>query len=174
MTINQREKTLFSREKINERVKELGKELSEVYKDKDLVVVSLLRGSFIFCADLVREINVPVEVDFITTASYGHEEVSTGNVEIVHDLRTEIKGKDVLIVDDIMDSGNTIKKVLDHLLEKEPESINICVMLDKPSRRKVELEPDYIGFSIPDVFIVGYGLNYGNYYRNIPYIFTFD
>lgn len=174
MEFNKREKVLFSREKIDERVVELGKEISESYKDKNLLVVSLLRGSFIFCADLVREIDIPVEVDFITTHSYGHDEVSSGNVEIVHDLRTSLKGKDVLIVDDIMDSGHTIKKVREHLLEKGPNSVNICVMLDKPSRRQVELNPNYIGYSIPDVFIVGYGLNYGDHYRNIPYIFTFD
>lgn len=174
MELNKREKVLFSREAISERVVELGNEISEIYKDKDLVVVSLLRGSFIFCADLVRELDIPVEVDFITTHSYGHGEVSTGNVDIVHDLRTDIKGKDVLIVDDIMDSGHTIKKVREHLLEKEPNSVNICVMLDKPSRRQVGIDPNYIGFSIPDLFIVGYGLNYGDHYRNIPYIFTFD
>lgn len=174
LAINERENILFSREEISKRVKELGNELSEVYRDKDLVVVSLLRGSFIFCADLVREIDVPVEVDFITTASYGHAEVSSGKVEIVHDLRTEIKGRDILIVDDIMDSGNTINKVKEHLEAKGAKSIKICVMLDKPSRRQVDLEPDYTGFSIPDLFIVGYGLNYGDYYRNIPYIFTFD
>lgn len=174
MEVNKREKVLFSRDEINARVKELGKELSETYKDKDLVVVSLLRGSFIFCADLVREMDIPVEVDFITTHSYGHGEVSTGNVEIVHDLRTDLKGKDVLIVDDIMDSGHTIKKVREHLAEKSPNSIDICVMLDKPSRRQVDLDPEYIGFSIPDLFIVGYGLNYGDHFRNIPYIFTFE
>lgn len=174
MESNKSQKVLFSREKINERVRELGKEISKIYKDKDLVVVSLLRGSFIFCSDLVREIDIPVEIDFITTHSYGHGEISTGNVEIVHDLRTDLKGKDVLIVDDIMDSGHTIKKVKEHLQEKDPNSINICVMLDKPSRRQVKLDPDYIGFSISDLFIVGYGLNYGDHYRNIPYIFTFD
>src|SRR5699024_1007994 len=149
-------------------------EISEKYRGRNLVMVSLLRGSFIFCADLIREMDIPVEVDFITTHSYGHGEISTGNVEIIHDLRTELKGKDVLIVDDIMDSGHTIKKVSEHLQYKEPNSVNICVMLDKPSRRQVKLDPDYIGFSIPDLFIVGYVLNYGDHYRNIPYIFTFD
>lgn len=174
MEVNKREKVLFSREDINERVRELGKELSKSYEKKNLVVVSLLRGSFIFCADLVREMDIPVEIDFITTHSYGHGEKSTGNVEIVHDLRTDLDGKDVLIVDDIMDSGHTIKKVKEHLQANNPSSVKICVMLDKPSRRQVDLNPDYIGFSIPDLFIVGYGLNYGDHYRNIPYIFTFE
>lgn len=165
---------LFSREEINTRVKELGKIISEKYKGKDLLVVSLLRGSFIFTSDLVREITIPLEVDFMTTASYGHREVSTGNVEIINDLRTNIKGRDVLIVDDIMDSGFTIEKVKNRIEEDQANSVEICVMLDKPSRRKVDLNPDYVGFSIPDLFIVGYGLNYGDHYRNIPYIFTFD
>lgn len=168
------ERVLFNRDDISNRVKELGIKISNDYKDKDLVVISLLRGSFIFASDLVRELSIPVNVDFITTASYGHEEISTGNVDIVHDLRTDIKGKDVLIVDDIIDSGYTLKKVVEHLNARELNSIKICVMLDKPTRRKVDLDPDYVGFSIPDVFIVGYGLNYGDYYRNIPYIFTFE
>ncbi len=174
MEKDKREKTLFTRDEINERVRELGEEVSQVYKDKELVVISLLRGSFIFTADLVRELSVPVEIDFMTTSSYGHSEVSSGNVDIINDIRASIKGKDVLIVDDIMDSGFTLKNVIEHLESKEPNSIKICVMLDKPSRRKVDLEPNFVGFSIPDVFIVGYGLNYGDYYRNIPYIFTFE
>ena len=173
MEVNKREKTLFSREEIDVRIKELGKELSHNYNGKNLVVVSLLRGSFIFAADLVREITTPLEVDFITTASYGNDEISSGIVEIIHDLRSNVEGKDILIVDDIMDSGHTLKKVMEHIELKNPNSVKVCVMLDKPSRRQVQLEPDFIGFSIPDVFIVGYGLNYGDYYRNIPYIFTF-
>lgn len=171
---NKRQKTLFSREEIAERVKGLGIEISKDYENKDLVVVSLLRGSFIFTSDLVRELSIPVEVDFMTTSSYGHSEETSGIVDIVHDIRTKIKGKDVLIVDDIMDSGFTLEKVVKHLESKGPNSIEVCVMLDKPERRKVELSPSYVGFTIPDVFIVGYGLNYGDFYRNIPYIFTFE
>jgi hypoxanthine phosphoribosyltransferase len=171
---NKREKILYSRKDIDIRVKELGAIISENYKEKDLLVVSLLRGSFIFAADLIREISIPVEVDFMTTASYGHSEISSGNVEIITDIRTTIKGRDILIVDDIMDSGFTIEKVKDRIEEEEPNSVKVCVMLDKPTRRKVNLEPNFVGFSIPDVFIVGYGLNYGDHYRNIPYIFTYD
>lgn len=174
MENNKKEKILYSREEIAKRVKGLGEEISRDYKDKNLLIVSLLRGSFIFAADLVREIDIPVEVDFMTTASYGHEEVSTGRVEIVHDLRTQVEGKDILIVDDIIDSGFTLERVKTLLMDKNPNSVEICVMLDKPSRRKVDLEPNYVGFSIPDVFIVGYGLNYEDHYRNIPYIFTFE
>lgn len=171
---SRKERVLYSREDINKRVEELGGIISNEYQDKNLLVVSLLRGSFIFTSDLVREISIPVEIDFMTTASYGHDEVSSGIVEIIHDIRTNVEGKDILIVDDIMDSGYTLKKVKEVLSSKKPNSIKICVMLDKPSRRKVELSPDFVGFSIPDVFIVGYGLNYGDYYRNTPYIFTFD
>lgn len=174
MKDSKREKVLYSREDISTRVKELGEIISNDYKDKDLLVVSLLRGSFIFTSDLVREISIPVEVDFMTTESYGHDEVSSGNVEIIHDIRTRIEGREILIVDDIMDSGHTLKKVKEALQSKNPNSIKICVMLDKPSRRQVDLNPNYVGYCIPDVFIVGYGLNYGDHYRNIPYIFTFD
>lgn len=171
---NKRQKTLFNRKEIEERVRELGIEICSDYKSKELVVISLLRGSFIFTADLVRELDIPVEVDFMTTSSYGYDEETSGYVEIIQDIRTNIEGKDVLIVDDIMDSGFTLKSVVKHLEAKSPNSIKTCVMLDKPSRRKVDLIPDYVGFTIPDVFIVGYGLNYGDLYRNIPYIFTFD
>ena len=118
--------------------------------------------------------DVPVNVDFMTTSSYGHGEVSTGIVNIVHDVRTDIKDKNVLIVDDIIDSGNTMKKVRDYLLTKGPKSVKVCVMLDKPSRREAEIEPDYVGYTIEDLFVLGYGLNYGDFYRNIPYIATFD
>lgn len=174
MQDNKRKTVLFSREEINTRVKELASQLTKVYVGKDLVIISLLRGSFIFASDLVREIDLPLEVDFLTTSSYEDEEVSSGKVKIFQDIRADIEGKDVLIVDDIIDTGYTLEKVINHLKDKKPNSIRVCVLLDKPSRRKVELEPDLVGFSIPDLFIVGYGLNYGNYYRNTPYIFSFD
>lgn len=174
MNKNKREKTLFTREEISSRVKELGREVKDFYQGKDLVVISLLRGSFIFAADLIREIEMPLEIDFMTTSSYGFSETTTGVVDIVNDLRTDIEGKDILIVDDIIDTGYTLLNVIDHIKEKNPKSVKTCVMLDKPSRRKVDLSPDFCGFSIPDVFIVGYGLNYGVHYRNIPYIFTFE
>ena len=174
MESSKKERVLYSRDTINARVKELGEIISREYKDKNLFIISLLRGSFIFTSDLVRELSIPVEIDFMTTASYGHDEVSSGIVEIVHDIRAQAEGKDILILDDIMDSGYTLKKVKEVLALKNPSSIKICVMLDKPSRRKVDLSPDFAGFTIPDVFIVGYGLNYGDYFRNTPYIFTFD
>ncbi len=173
MTTNKQQKILFSTDEIKEKVKELGQQISKDYEGKELVVVSLLRGSFIFAADLVREIEVPTQIEFMTTASYGHDEESSGQVNIVTDIKDDIEGRDVLVVDDIMDTGLTMKKILEHLKEKKPNSIKSCVMLDKPERRKTEITSDYVGFTIPDLFIVGYGLNYGDYYRNIPYIFSF-
>jgi len=171
---NGKKRVLFSAEEINRRNRELGKEISKDYEGKKLVVISLLRGSFIFAADVVREITIPIEIDFMTTSSYGNEEQSSGIVEIVTDIRSDVEGKEVLIVDDIMDSGYTMEQVIKHLKGKNPNSVKTCVLLDKASRRKVDLKPDYVGFSIPDVFIVGYGLNYGDYCRNVPYIYTYD
>ncbi len=164
---------LFSRDDIQKRVRELGLQLTEDYKDKKLMVVSLLKGSFIFTSDLVREIDANVKIAFMATSSYGNSEESSGNVNILYDINEEINGYDVLVVDDIADTGLTMKNILNHLRSKRPNSIKSCVLLDKPTRRKTELEADYVGFTIPDKFIVGYGLNYGDYYRNVPYVFAF-
>lgn len=172
--MNRKQKVLYSREDINQRVCELAKELEKKYKGKDLLVVSLLRGSFIFAADLIREMNLDMEVDFITTSSYENEESSSGRVEILHDLRANVEGRPVLIVDDIVDSGRTLEYVSRHIQEMGPSSLESVVLLDKPSRREVDFQVDHAGFTIEDVFIVGYGLNYGNYHRNVPYIFTYD
>lgn len=166
-------KILFHPEEIAERVGILGEELTEEYRGRDLVVVSLLRGSFIFTADLVRAMDVEMEIDFVTTSSYENRESSDGNVNILHDLRTDISGRDVLLVDDICDSGHTMFFAKEHLAEKNPKTIKTCCMLDKPDRREVEIFPDFIGFTIPDLFIVGYGLNFGSYYRNVPYIYAY-
>lgn len=163
---------LCSQDDLNKRTKELGIEISNDYKEKNLMVISLLKGSFIFCADLVREINVPVKVDFMTTASYGNETSTSGNVKILADVKGSLEEYDVLVVDDITDSALTMDCVIKHLKTKNPKSIKCCVLLDKPSRRKVDLVPDYCGFTIEDKFVVGYGLNYGDYYRNVPYVFA--
>ncbi|MEG0051290.1 MAG: hypoxanthine phosphoribosyltransferase [Terrisporobacter sp.] len=163
---------LCSEEQLDNRIKELGEQLSKDYSGKKLLVVSLLKGSFVFCADLVRKIDVPVRIEFMTTSSYGHGEQSTGRVKIVNDISSDLEGYDVLVVDDITDSAYTMSHVLTHLKAKNPASIKCCVLLDKPSRREVELVPDYCGFTIEDKFVVGYGLNFGDYYRNIPYVFA--
>lgn len=172
--MNRKKKVLFSKDDISSAVKKLGNRITEDYKGKDIIIVSLLKGSFIFTADLVREIDLNVQIEFMTTSSYGHSEESSGNVKIINDINTNIEGKDVIVVDDITDSGLTMKFIIDYLKEKNPNSIKSCVLLDKPDRRKVEITPDYVGFTIPDLFIVGYGLNYGDYYRNIPFIFSFE
>ena len=163
---------LCSEEQIATRLKELGAEISKNYEGKKLLVVSLLKGSFIFCADLVRNITVPVKIEFMTTSSYGHGEESSGKINVVADINADLEGYDVLIVDDITDTALTMSHVMAHLKAKNPASIKCCVLLDKPSRRKVELVPDYCGFEIEDKFVVGYGLNFGDYYRNIPYVFN--
>lgn len=168
------ENILISKEQIAEKVAEIGSLISEDYKGKKLYVLSLLRGSFIFTADLVRQITIPVQIGFIATSSYEHEESSTGNVKILQDIQDNIEGYDVLIVDDIVDTGTTMKYVKEYLSKYNPASVKCCVLLDKPERRKVNLEPDYKCFTIPDVFVVGYGLNYGDYYRNIPYVFNWE
>ena len=171
---NKRREILLSKGSIEARIEELGKTLTEDYKDKNLLVVSLLKGSFIFTADLVRKIDLPVRIEFMTTSSYGHSEESSGSVRIVQDINVEdLSQFDVLIVDDITDSALTMTGVLNILSKRNPKSIKACVLLDKPSRRKVEYQPDYVGFEIPDMFIVGYGLNYGDYFRNVDHVFAF-
>lgn len=171
---NKRKEVLFSREAIAKRVHELGSQLEADYKDKNLLVISLLKGSFIFTADLVREIHLPVRIEFMTTSSYGHGEETTGRVEVVTDIKIpNLEDYDVLIVDDITDTAITMTGVFEHIKKKNPRSLKSCVLLDKPSRRRVEFLPDYIGFEIPDMFIVGYGLNYGDYMRNVDHVFAF-
>ena len=171
---NKRREILLSRSNIDERVTALGRELTEAYADKNLLVVSLLKGSFIFTADLVRKIDLPVRIEFMTTSSYGHDEESTGRLKIVQDINiNDLTAFDVLIVDDITDSALTMTGVIEILSKRNPKSIKSCVLLDKPSRRKVVYEPDYVGFEIPDMFIVGYGLNYGDYFRNVDHVFAF-
>jgi hypoxanthine phosphoribosyltransferase len=163
---------LCSEEDIQKRTRELGAAITQDYKYKNLYVVSLLRGSFIFAADLLRRIDLKLKVDFMTSSSYEHAEESSGTVNIIKDITEDLTGFDVLVVDDIADTGLTMSYVMNHLKTKNPSSVKCCVLLDKPSRRKVNLVPDYVGFSIPDQFVVGYGLNFGDYYRNVPYVFA--
>lgn len=163
---------LISEEQIANRIKELSQQISKDYEGKNLYVLSLLRGSFIFAADLVRSIDTPLRIGFMTTSSYGHGEETSGSVKVVNDIPDDIKDLDVLVVDDIVDSGITMDFVINHVKSLGAASIKSCVLLDKPERRKVRIKPDYCCFEIPDVFVVGYGLNYGDFYRNIPYVFN--
>ncbi|AFJ48289.1 hypoxanthine phosphoribosyltransferase [Shimwellia blattae DSM 4481 = NBRC 105725] len=157
---------------IKARVAALGRQITEDYRDSgsDMVLVGLLRGSFIFMADLCREVHVGHEVDFMTASSYGSGMASTRDVKILKDLDEDIRGKDVLIVEDIIDSGNTLSRVSEILRLREPKSLAICTLLDKPSRREVNVDVKYIGFSIPDEFVVGYGIDYAQNYRHLPYV----
>lgn len=165
---------LFNEEQIKTRIAELGNVITEDYKDKNLYVLPLLRGSFIFGADMFRALDCKAKVGFMTTSSYGHSEESSGEVKVVNDIPDNIEGFDVLILDDIIDTGYTMEFVVNHVKNLGAKSIKICTLLDKPSRRKVDLSPDYCCFEIDDLFVVGYGLDYNSYYRNVPYVFNWE
>lgn len=162
---------LISEAEITARINALSHDISHHYKDtKQLVVIGLLRGSFVFIADLVRHINLPVEVDFMTASSYGDEMVSSRQVRIIKDLETDIKDRDVLIVEDIIDTGHTLSQVMDILKTRSPKSLKICTLLNKPSRREIDVAIDWVGFDIPDEFVIGYGIDYAQQGRNLPHI----
>ncbi|GLO61821.1 hypoxanthine phosphoribosyltransferase [Vibrio sp. MACH09] len=162
---------MISEQEVQKRVIELGKQITEHYGDStELVLVGLLRGSFVFMADLARAIEMNHCVDFMTASSYGNSMESSRDVRILKDLDDDIKGKDVLLVEDIIDTGNTLSKVCEILSIREPNSIQICTLLDKPSRREVEVDVKWIGFEIPDEFVVGVGIDYAQKYRHLPYI----
>ncbi|WLS78231.1 hypoxanthine phosphoribosyltransferase [Erwinia pyri] len=163
---------MISEAEIAERIAELGQQITEHYRDSgsDMVLVGLLRGSFMFMADLCRKIEVSHEVDFMTASSYGSGMSTTRDVKILKDLDEDIRGKDVLIVEDIIDSGNTLSKVREILSLRQPKSLAICTLLDKPERREVEVGVEYVGFTIPDEFVVGYGIDYAQRYRHLPYV----
>ncbi|NHC04740.1 hypoxanthine phosphoribosyltransferase [Acinetobacter sp. 187] len=165
-------KVMISAEEIHAKVLELGKQINDHYanSDKELVLIGLLRGSVIFMADLCRAISKPHELDFMTVSSYGGGTTSSRDVKILKDLDGEIRGKDVLVVEDIIDSGNTLSKVMEILETRQPNSIQLCTLVSKPSRREVELEVQFLGFEVEDKFIVGYGLDYDQKYRHIPFI----
>lgn len=163
---------LISAEEIKTKVQELGQKINAHYanSDKELVLIGLLRGSVLFMADLCRTIHKPHELDFMTVSSYGGDTVSSRDVKVLKDLDGEIRGKDILVVEDIIDSGNTLNKVMEILQTREPNSIELCTLISKPSRREIELEVKFMGFEIEDKFIVGYGLDYDQKYRHIPFI----
>lgn len=160
----------FDEEALKTRIAEMGAEITRDYAGKEPMLVSVLRGSYIFMADLTRNIDLPCTVDFMAVSSYGAGTSTSGQVKIIKDLSDDIEGKDVIVVEDILDSGNTLSYLIEILKARQPASIKLCTLLDKPSRRTKEVTVAYTGFSIPDEFVVGYGLDYAEKYRNLPYI----
>ncbi len=167
---NEISKVLLSKEEIDKIVARLGEEITNDYKDKNLLVVSVLKGSVMIMADLLRQIKIPCRIDFMAVSSYGAGTASSGNVKIIKDLDINLEGFDILIVEDILDSGATLSSLKEILLTRKPGSVKICTFLDKPERRKANITADYVGAQIPDEFVVGYGLDYDEKYRNLPYV----
>ena len=161
---------IYDENQLREKIREIGKKISEDYKGTDLLLIGVLKGSVVFMADLIKEINIPCSIDFMAVSSYGSSTSSSGVVRILKDLDSEIEGKDVLIVEDIIDSGVTLKYLIKYLQGRKPNSVEIACLLNKPERRKVDIGVKYIGYNVPDLFLVGYGLDYAEKYRNLPYI----
>lgn len=168
---NDMKEIMFTEEALQRRIRELGEVLTQDYEGKNPVIIGVLKGVVLFYADMVRQIQVPCEMDFMSISSYSGTD-STGVVRILKDIGVNIEGRHVLILEDIFDTGNSLDFTYRHLMEKKPDSIKICTLLDKPSRRNPEitLKPDYVGYTIPNAFVVGYGLDYNEQYRNLPYI----
>lgn len=161
---------LISREALAERVQALGQQIAADYADKDLVLVCVLKGSFVFCADLARAIDLPLSIEFLGVKSYGDAQETSGVVQITSDLSRPIEGKDVLIIEDIVDTGLTMQYLRENFETRKPRSVKLCALLHKPSRARVPAVIDYLGFEIEDVFAVGYGLDYAQRYRNLPFV----
>jgi len=163
---------ILSESKIKDKVRELGFEITDDYSHKDLIVIGVLKGSVIFMADLIRSIDLPIHMDFIAVSSYGSEMESSGVVRIQYDMKTSIEGRDVLLVEDIVDTGLTLAYLMDNFATRNPKSLKICTLLDKREARKpeIELKMDYVGFEVPNRFLVGYGLDYDESYRNLPFV----
>jgi hypoxanthine phosphoribosyltransferase len=161
---------LISAEQLAERVAQLGRQISADYEDRNLMMVGVLKGAWVFMADLVRQLSVPVRCDFVRIASYGTQLVSSGEPRLTLDVAEPLEGLDVLVVDDIVDTGLSIVWLMDHLRRKNPASLRLCALLDKRARREIEVHADYVGFEIPDRFVVGYGLDAGERFRELPYL----
>lgn len=165
---------IVTQEQMRARIREMGRQISADYAGKDLVLIGVLKGAYAFYADLARAIRIPVRVDFIVVASYGSAAKSSGKVKLMTELTEDIKGLDVLLVEDIVDSGLTVQHLLKSLSKKKPRSIKVCTLLSKAERRVVDVPVDYVGFKIPDKYVVGYGLDYQQKYRNLPYLAVLD
>lgn len=168
-------KVLFTKEEIKARIEEMGKQITEDYKDaKSLLVVGILKGSCLFYADLIREINLPIEIEFMSVSSYQDSSMSSGEVRIIKDVSSTVALKHVLFVEDIIDTGFTMSKVMEMFHERGAASVKLCSLLSKPDRRKVDISIDYLGFTIPDEFVIGYGLDFAERYRNLPFVGVLD
>ncbi|KPJ64945.1 hypoxanthine phosphoribosyltransferase [candidate division WOR-1 bacterium DG_54_3] len=163
-------KVLISQSRLQRKVRELARKISHDYKGKKMVLIGILKGAFVFMSDLLREINIPVQLDFIQVSSYGASKMSSGVIKIKKDIDLPISGKHVLLVEDIIDYGYTLDYLIRFLMAKKAKSVKVCVMLDKPARRKVEVPIAYKGFEVPDKFMVGYGLDFSEKYRGLPYV----
>lgn len=163
-------RVMIPEEQVTLRIKELAQQISKDYEGKSVHLICILKGSIVFSCDLAKRLTIPVTFDFMSVSSYGSETVSSGRVRILKDLDESIQGRNVLIVEDIIDSGRTLAYLKDLLGGRAPESLEICTLLDKPDRRETEVDVKYVGFVIPDEFVVGYGLDYNQYYRNLPYV----
>ena len=166
----ERIEVLLNEAEVDERIKAIGEQISKDYEGREVHLVCVLKGGTFFMCELAKRITVPVSMDFMSVSSYGNETKSTGVVRIVKDLDEPLKGKDVIVVEDIVDSGRTLSYLLEMLHDRGPKSLKLCTLLDKPDRRVVHVDVDYTGFQIPDEFVVGYGLDYAQKYRNLPYI----
>ncbi len=163
---------LLTQQQLADKTKELAQRISDDYRDKEFVMVTVLKGGFIFASDLVRQMNIDVDINFMAVSSYGSGTRSSGNVKIVKDLDSDIRGKHVLIVEDIVDSGHTLSFLMQLMKDRGAVDVKICTILNKPSRREVDIDVAYLGYDIPDEFVVGYGLDYDERYRNLPYLGT--
>ena len=165
---------IVTQEEMRARIKELGKQIATDYAGKDLVLVGVLKGAYAFYADLARAIRIPMRVDFLVVTSYGGQSRTSGRVKVITELTEDVKGKDLLLVEDIVDSGLTVQYLIKTLAKYRPKSIKVCTLLSKPERRKIDVPLDYIGFKIPNKYVVGYGLDYQQKYRNLPYLAVLD
>jgi hypoxanthine phosphoribosyltransferase len=165
---------IVTQEEMRARIKELGKQIANDYTGKDLVLVGILKGAYAFYADLARAIRIPMRVDFLIVTSYGSQSKTSGKVKVITELTEDIKGKDVLLVEDIVDSGLTVEYLIKTLGKQKPKSIKVCTLLSKPERRTIDVPLEYVGFKIPNQYVVGYGLDYQQKYRNLPYLAVLD
>lgn len=164
------ERVLLSEEQIRARIQELGQQLTADYREKNPIFVGILKGVVVFFADMIRAVPIDCQIDFMAVSSYGGSTESTGTIRVKKDLSADIEGRHVVILEDILDTGLTLRHTVDYLMTKRPASLKICTLLDKPDRRKAEIQADYIGFTVPNLFVVGYGLDFDERYRNLPYI----